>query len=490
MKTLYLECNMGAAGDMLSAALLELHPDPAAMVDRLNALGIPEVVFEAEEAVRCGIRGTHLKVTVRGEEEESLDVPASADGHQHEIHDHEDHSHGHGHDHDHDHEHGHHHDHDHGGHGHGHDHDHEHEHHHDHSHDHDGHSHDHGHIHDHDGHSHHHDHDHDGHDHHHSHDHHGHSHVHRNMADIRAIVGNLNVEDKVREDILKVYGLIAEAESHAHGRPVEEVHFHEVGAMDAVADITAFCLPLHEPGPDRVVASPVNVGSGNVRCAHGILPVPAPATAWILRDAPVYAGLVRGELCTPTGAALLKCFAQEFGPLPQMKVRSIGIGCGMKDFEQANCVRAMLGETADGRDRICELTCNLDDMSPEAVAFAMEELLAAGAVDVYTIPVTTKKNRPGLILTCMCREDLRETMLALLFRHTTTLGIREYICNRYTMDRQVEILQTPVGQVRLKKSSGWGTYREKYEYDDLARIAREQGISLSEAARRADGKEA
>ena len=456
MKTLYLECNMGAAGDMLSAALLELYPDPAGMVDRLNALGIPGVSFEQESVEKCGIRGTHLKVTVCGEEEESLDVHS----HTHEHHEHTDHT---GHDHDH------------------------------------GHEHDHDHCHDHC-----HSHEHDHSDHHHEHTHgHSHSHVHRNLEDIRQIVNKLDLPEAVRGDVLKVYSLIAEAESHAHGRPVTEVHFHEVGSMDAVADITAFCLLLSLIGPEKVVVSPIKIGFGEVRCAHGILPVPAPATAWILRDVPVYAGNIRGEMCTPTGAAILKCFADEFGSLPQMQISKVGIGCGKKDFEQANIVRALLGEMEDSskttgtekpedrqagsgdrsRETVLELSCNLDDMTPEAVGFAMEELLEAGALDVYTIPVTMKKNRPGFILNCLCRESMREKILSLMFLHTTTLGIREYLCNRYTLQRRVRTVSTDLGEVRCKTADGWGVSRRKYEYEDLAAIARKRGISLAEAVR-------
>lgn len=467
MKTLYLECTMGAAGDMLSAALLEIHPDPEQILQKLNSLGIPGVTFAAEPMEKCGIRGSHLKVTVNGEEEESLDIHAHH--HDHEIHDH--HSHGSHHDHNeahaHEHDHDHHHDH-----GHGHHHDYVEAHVHEHSHDHDQ--------------SHHHEEDHDRghHGHHHDHDHaHGnHHHVHRNLGDIKAIVSNLDLPGTVRENIMKVYTVIAQAESHAHNRPVEEVHFHEVGSMDAVADITAFCLILSELAPDRVLASPVRIGFGEVKCAHGILPVPAPATAWILRDVPVYAGNIRGELCTPTGAALLKCFAEDFCTLPQMKVQKIGLGCGKKDFPQANCVRALLGETPDSREMILELTCNLDDMTPEALGFAMEELLAAGAVDVFTVPVTMKKSRPGFLLTCMCRESLRDEILRTIFRHTTTLGVRENFCNRYTLRREIESRYTADGEIRRKTASGWGTKREKYEYEDLARIAREKGISLAEAA--------
>ena len=443
MKTLYLECNMGAAGDMLSAALLELHPQPDNMLQRLNSLGIPGVTYEAEPMDKCGIRCTHLKVTVNGIEEESLDAHSHTHTHTHD----EDHHHEHGHEH---------------GHSHGEDHHHGHSHEHDHSHDED-HHHEHGHEHD------------------HSHDHH-HHHVHRNLTDITAIVSGLDIPESVQADVLRVYRLIAEAESHAHNRPVEEVHFHEVGSMDAVADITAFCLILSELAPEKVLASPVRIGFGDVHCAHGILPVPAPATAWILRGVPVYAGNIRGELCTPTGAAILKCFAQDFCTLPQMQIEKIGMGCGKKDFEQANCVRAMLGETPDSQETILELSCNLDDMTPEALGFAMEEILAAGAVDVYTIPVTMKKGRPGFLLTCMCREGLRDRILRTIFLHTTTIGVREKICNRYTMKREIETLQTAEGEIRCKTSSGWGTRRTKLEYEDLARIAREKGISLFEAA--------
>ena len=396
MKTLYLDCGMGAAGDMLSAALLELHPEPEQFVKRLNRLGIPKVEFQAEPAVKCGITGTHMTVKVDGMEEVSTD-------HHEEAH-HYEHHYG------------------------------EHIHHHD----------------------------------------------HHNMQSITAIVGNLDIPEEVKKDILAVYDLIAQAESHVHGRPVDEIHFHEVGSMDAVADVTAVCLLMHELKPERVVASPVHVGSGHVHCAHGILPVPAPATAWILQDIPTYGGKVRGELCTPTGAALLKYFVQEFGSQPPMRVEGIGYGCGRKEFEVANCVRAMCGETADNQDYIVELRCNLDDMTPEAVGFAMEELFAAGALDVYTTAVGMKKNRPGLLLTCMCKEKQREEMIRLLFLHTTTLGVRESVCNRYTLKRTMKTETTVYGNVRIKEVSGWGIKRQKAEYEDLARIAREQEMSIAQ----------
>lgn len=395
MKTLYLDCGMGAAGDMLTAALVELLPDPDGFVKKLNALSIPKVRFQKEDSVKCGITGTHISVTACGiEESEEM------------------------------HEHGH------------------------------------------------------GHEHHHEH-HHEHEHRH-GMQEIEHVISDLKLPGKVQEDILAVYDLIAEAESFVHKVPVTEIHFHEVGTMDAVADITAVCLLMNELSPDEVVVSPIHVGSGHVRCAHGILPVPAPATAYILKDVPIYGGEIKGELCTPTGAALLKYFATRFGDMPMMKIQAIGYGMGKKDFERANCVRAMLGEAADKTDMVLELSCNVDDMTAEAIGFATERLFEGGALEVYTVPIGMKKSRPGTLLRVMCREQDREKFVGLLFKHTTTIGVREAVTRRYVMERSIETVQTPYGEIRRKASSGYGVHRYKYEYDDLSRIARERNISLEE----------
>ncbi|MDE6993534.1 MAG: nickel pincer cofactor biosynthesis protein LarC [Lachnospiraceae bacterium] len=387
MKTLYLDCGMGAAGDMLTAALLELLPDPDGFIAELNAVGIPGVTIEKEQVSKCGIGGTHIAVKINGVEEDE-----AAHGHHHDEHHH----------------------------------------------------------------------------------HHG------GMHDIKHIVHHLSVPERVRKDVLGVYTLIAEAESHAHGVPVTDIHFHEVGTMDAVADVTAVCLLMDRIAPDQVIASPVHVGSGQVQCAHGILPVPAPATAYILRDVPIYGGGIRGELCTPTGAALLKYFVTEFGDMPVMKMTAIGYGMGKKDFPAANCVRAMLGETESAGDIILELNCNVDDMTGEAVGFAMEALFAAGALDVYTVPIGMKKSRPGTLFCVMCRPEDREKMVKLLFRHTTTIGIREKAYKRYTLDRSMETVRTPYGEVRSKISTGYGVTRQKYEYEDLAKAARENDLSVSQ----------
>ena len=415
MKTLYLDCAMGAAGDMLTGALIELLPDADEFVKELNAIGIPGVEYKKEASVKCGITGTHITVTVNGVEEESYD--------HHQDQEHCSHGHENG---SHDYNHGEHH--------------------------------------------------HAGHEHHHAHHHSG-------LHDIVHIVRrHLSLPENEQDDIMAVYQLIGEAESRAHGVPVTEIHFHEVGTMDAIADITAVCMLMDRLNPDQVVVSPVHVGSGQVKCAHGILPVPAPATASILRDVPIYGGEVKGELCTPTGAALLKHFASHFGSMPVMKVRAIGYGMGKKDFPAANCVRAMIGEAEGAEDKICELSCNVDDMTGEAIGFAMEQLLHEGALDVYTIPIGMKKNRTGILIHVMCREADRETMIRLMFKHTTTIGIRENKLRRYVLDRRMETIDTPYGAVHCKISSGYGVERKKYEYNDLSRIAKENDISICEAA--------
>lgn len=321
-------------------------------------------------------------------------------------------------------------------------------------------------------------------EHHYEHDHsheHEHGHHHASMADIEAIVNGLNIENAVKDDVLAVYRLIADAESRAHGMPVTEIHFHEVGTMDAIADITAVCYLVRAIAPDRIVVSPIHVGSGHVHCAHGILPVPAPATAYILRGVPIFGGRIRGELCTPTGAALLKHFANEFGDMPVMTISAIGYGMGSKDFEEANCVRVMLGETGRGTDEIVELNCNIDDMTGEELGYAFEKLLTAGARDVFSTPITMKKNRPGILLSVLCSPSDKDSLIRAIFKYTTTIGIREKLLRRYVLDRSEDIELAEGVYVRRKEVSGYGVSRSKYEFDDLRKIADAKGISLREA---------
>ena len=411
MKTLYLDLQMGAAGDMLSAALFELLNDEErkSFLKDINTAGIPGVTVTAEPSVKCGITGTHFTVKIDGEEE----------GEHHE----------HGHEHEHEHA---------------------------------------------------------GvpealegpHDEAHHHDHHHHH--HSSMHDIEHLIEHLQVSSSVKKNVLEVYKLIAQAESHAHGKPVTDIHFHEVGTMDAVADITSVCMLIEKLAPERIIASPINVGSGQVHCAHGILPVPAPATAFILQGIPTYNNQIVGELCTPTGAALLKHFVSAFGNMPTITTEKIGYGMGKKDFEAANCVRAMLGETGVNYQSVVELTCNLDDISAEKIGFAIETLFEAGALEAYTIPVTMKKSRPGNLLCVMCKEQDKQKIIETIFKHTTTLGIRQNISERYTLERTIETIETKFGPVRVKKAKGFGISRQKIEYEDLAKIARENGMSISE----------
>ena len=453
MKTLYLDLGMGAAGDMLTAALLELLPDKEQerFIEEMNSLGIPGVEISREIVMKSGISGSQMRVLIHDVEE--------GEEHEHEGHEHGHHGHGHEEEHEHDH-----HGHEHGHHGHDHDYDHHHGHDHDHEH---GHNHDHG------------------------HDHH-HGHHHTSMRDIEEFVYGLAIEEDVKKDVMAVYNLIAEAESHAHGRPVTEIHFHEVGMMDAIADVTAVCLLMHRLSPERVIASPVHVGSGHVHCAHGIMPVPAPATAYILRDVPIYGGSIKGELCTPTGAALIKYFADSFGDMPVMTTEAIGYGMGKKEFSQMNCVRVLLGEEwnsgesqvkntePDKGDEIIELICNVDDMTGEEIGFAVNRLFTFGAREVFTVAVQMKKARPGVMLHVLTDTEKKDEMVRRIFALTSTIGIRVVPAERYILERREESVKTSLGTVRRKICSGYGVERYKWEYDDVEAIAREQNMSVRE----------
>ncbi len=419
MKTLYIECNMGAAGDMLLASLAELTGDVKACEEELNSLGIPDVTYSFEPAVKCGITGTHARVIALGVEE---DEHIHEHAHSHEEHHHEPsreelendfgHLHGHG------------------------------------------------------------EHAHAEHGHHHGHEDHHHHHTH--MSDIENIINGLNVSDKVKEDALAVYGLIAEAESKAHGKPVTEIHFHEVGTMDAVADIVGVCVLLEKLAPDSIISSPPATGFGQVRCAHGILPVPAPATAGLIEGIPTYSGDIEGELLTPTGAALLRHFAGSFGPRPVMTIGKTGYGMGKKDFAKANMLRTFIGNSEGGDDKIIELECNVDDMTGEEIGFATGVLMDSGALDVFTTPVFMKKNRPGILLTVLVKPEEKEKFAELIFANTTTIGIRYSEMDRFRLSRHEEKVMTRFGEVRVKVSEGFGVTKAKPEYDDIAGFADKQ----------------
>jgi uncharacterized protein (TIGR00299 family) protein/uncharacterized protein (TIGR00268 family) len=408
MKMLYLECAMGAAGDMLMAALYELLEDKERFLEEMNALGLPEVKLAAVGAVKCGIVGTRIVVDIGGRKEESCDALS----HEHEP----------------------------------------------------------------------------------AHEHHhveppAHEHTHFpaiGLGEIEALLAHLPVSSFVREHAAVVYRLIAEAEAAVHGRPVEQIHFHEIGQMDAVADIVGVALLLERLRPERIVASPIHVGTGHVHTAHGLLPVPAPAAARLLQGIPCHAGHIRGELCTPTGAALLRHFVSEFRPMPPMRVERTGYGMGSKDFAAANCLRAFWGdadETPGADDAVAELCCNLDDMSGEAIGHATQTLLKEGALDVFTTAAQMKKGRPGVLLTCLCAPAEAERFAALMLKHTTSFGVRKTLCARYTLARSVTERPTRFGAIRVKSGEGYGVARSKPEYEDVAAAAERNGLSFADAAR-------
>ena len=482
MKTLYIECNMGVAGDMLMGALYELCEQKEKFLSDMNQAFAPYgVTLSAEPAVKCGISGTHMKVAVHGEEEHSHNENTLMHSHEHIhgedtlMHSHE-HIHGedtlmHSHEHIHDentlmHSH-------------------------EHIHGEDTLMHSHGLSHDEDTHMHVHDHIHDENEHTHTHDDkshhkHHHTHAHTSYTQILEQIHTLPFPSSVKDSAAAVYRLIGEAESKVHHSTLDQIHFHEVGSIDALVDVTGCAYLLSLLAPETILCSPVHVGNGFVHCAHGTLPVPAPATAELLKGIPFYSGNIQGELCTPTGAAVLKHFATSFKAMPPMNVTEIGYGMGSKDFSAANCVRVFLGESSSSFDAapsfddcVLSISCNLDDMTGEAVGFATELLLQAGALDVYTIPLQMKKNRPGILLTCICEPKDRERLTSLFFLHTTTRGVRYQMFDRVKLTSEIETCHSTYGDVRVKKSSGYGVEKEKAEFEDLKAISAVHNYEVS-----------
>lgn len=318
----------------------------------------------------------------------------------------------------------------------------------------------------------------------HHHEEHHHSHHHASMNEIEAIIDKLNLLDEIKEDAKKVYYMIAQAEGKVHGMPVSEIHFHEVGTMDAIADIVGCAYMLHELKPDKVIASAIATGYGHVTCAHGILPVPAPATALLLQGIPCFAGHIEGELCTPTGVALIKYFADDFQNRSCMRINRIGYGMGTKDFQAVNCVRAIFGEVQEEEEQCVELSCNIDDMTAEEIGYALNVLFEHGALDVYTTAIGMKKCRPGTMITVLCRVEDKEEMSRLMLQYTSTLGIRERKMNRITLPRQIREEKTSLGTVRIKVVEDGAFQKEKIEYEDLKLIADKEGLSLQSVRRK------
>ncbi|MCM1282302.1 MAG: nickel pincer cofactor biosynthesis protein LarC [Muribaculaceae bacterium] len=425
MKTLYIECKMGAAGDMLMAALYELLDSSrqTEFIEKMNEMFAPEIHIHASTKQAAGITGTHMHVHIHGQEEHV---------HGHGQHEHE-HVHAHG-QHEHEHVHG---------------------------------QHEHGHV--------------------HAHGQHEHTHAHHSYSSILEQIDRLPLPPKVRADAAAVYRLIGNAEAKVHDSVLEQIHFHEVGSLDALADVVGTCLLFSLLDAKQIIVSPIHVGSGMVECAHGILPVPAPATAEILKGIPFYTGNIETELCTPTGAAILRYFATGFGAMPAMQLTGIGVGHGTKELPMLNALRCFLGDTeedlpddADTHDRILDISCNLDDMTGEALGYAMHLLLKAGALDVFYIPIQMKKNRPGILLHCLCSLSERDKFIQLMFRHTTTRGVRYQIFDREKMVSHTRTKESAYGPIAKKISERDSITKVKYEFDNLKEIAEREGLSLWE----------
>ncbi|OBZ12748.1 nickel pincer cofactor biosynthesis protein LarC [Bacillus sp. FJAT-26390] len=437
MRTVYLDCISGIAGDMALSALVDLGADPNYIISHLSKLPIDPFTMEFVKVDRRGITAKWLKLSFDSSGQED-----SVDGHHH-AHDHShDHDHHHAHDHSHDHKHHH---------AHGHSHDHEHHHAHDHSQD---------------------------HDHHHD---HAHSHEHRKASDIMRMIEKSSLPNRVKERSLSIFQLIAEAEGKIHGMDPADVHFHEVGAMDSILDVIGVCLAFESLDAGSIVVSPVPTGTGKLRMAHGLYPIPAPATAELLRGVPLSAFTAKGELTTPTGAGIVKALASSFGPLPAGTIDRIGYGAGTKDFEHPNVLRAVLygQEHKENKETIVVLEAQVDDSTGETLGYAMERLFEAGALDVYHTPVYMKKNRPGVLISVLCRPADSDRCEDTLLAETSTFGVRRSEWQRKALERRWITVETEYGSVRVKQAiDGERIIRQSPEFEDAAQAARASGIPL------------
>ena len=309
-------------------------------------------------------------------------------------------------------------------------------------------------------------------------------HDHHSLAEIRAAIGRSALSPAGKERAVHLFDRLAEAESAIHDVPIDRIHLHEVGALDSIIDIVGAVHGMEWLGVDDVVVSPLNVGSGTVRCAHGVFPVPAPATARILAGAPIYAGAVQTELVTPTGALLMTGYATRFGPLPAMRVERIGYGAGAKDFTlHPNVLRVLVGTTdaPPASETIVVLECEIDDMNPQLFGPLMDRLYEAGALDVFYAPVQMKKNRPGTLVTVIATPAQREALASVLFVESTTIGVRYREMQRERLERELRIVETPVGPIRFKVATRDGrVLNAAPEFEDVARAAAAARVSIKD----------
>lgn len=304
---------------------------------------------------------------------------------------------------------------------------------------------------------------------------------HRNLNDIEAIIGNSGLEAAIKDLSMKIFTELAAAEAKVHGKKLDEIYFHEVGAVDSIVDIVSAAICIHMLEADVVYASPLNTGSGLVSCAHGLLPVPAPATLEILRGIPVYSSGVQAELVTPTGAAIIKTLARDFIPLPPLTVESSGYGWGKRELESPNLLRVIQGWHGEYHNALLLLETALDDMNPEIYSYLFSMLLEKGALDVYLTAIMMKKNRPGVLLTVLCHAADAHMLEETIFRETTTLGIRKTAVDREELERKVININSSLGLVRIKLAlKGDKVLKYAPEYEDCRRIAGEQGMALKD----------
>lgn len=467
MKALYVEPFAGISGNMLLGALLDAGVPFAFLQEEFAKLHLGNYELVHKSVNKCGIQAQYFNVVLPEEQEHEHAHDGDQVNEHHHVHDHDC--------------------------------DHEHEHHHDHAHDHAWmHAHGIAHSHDHEpvleekpcgcDHHHNHEHNHDQ-EHHHEHHTHHHHHEHRNLHDIEEILDHSDLPKEVIAKAKEVFLVIAKAEAKVHGSTVEEIHFHEVGAIDTIIDVVGNILALQYLGIEKVFTTPVNTGFGFVECAHGQMPVPTPATAELLQGIPNYRGTVEKEMTTPTGAALLKVLASPVKEVPDgFSGETIGYGAGTRDVEIPNVLRVTMGlwnetvgngNSGSAVERLLFLECNLDDLNPEIMPYVLEKLLAAGALDAWLQPVIMKKGRPAQTLKVLSSPEQRQVMEQIMFTQTTTLGVRAYYVERTALERRWKTVQTPWGEVRVKEGLLDGKVVNAVpEFEDCKKIAEANGVPL------------
>ena len=448
MRILYYDCFCGISGDMNLAALIDLGVPKEYLINELSKLNLnSEYEIKIERSAKLGITGTRVDVILKNELNHNEHISEQAlheHNHEHDEHIHDNkHTHGHSHS-EHTHDHSHHSSND------------------EHKHDENNNSHEHSHSHGDNNNTH-------------------HEHHNRNLKHIEGIINSSDLKDKVKKLSLNIFMRVAEAEAKVHGKSLYEVHFHEVGAIDSIVDIVGAAICLDYLNVDKIMGSPVQVGGGFVKCAHGIMPVPAPATAEILKNIPINTGIVQFETTTPTGAAILAANVKEFTPKIDFSIKKIAYGIGHKDLEIPNVLRVYLGEE-EKSEKIEEqyiLETNIDDMNPELYGYVEEKLFEAGALDVYKTPIVMKKGRPAIKLSILVDEIWEKDVLDIIFEETTSIGVRKYKVEKIMLNREFSKVKTEYGDITIKKSYYKGKLvKYKPEYEECKIIAKEKNISI------------